>query len=55
MNSKKIWLHYPLAILTLAAIIVSISIHDVLAKFVKRLVPQSRTGVQKMYSLRKLS
>ena len=55
MSSRKIWLQYPLAILTLAAIIVSISIHDVLAKLVQRLAPQSRTGGEKMYSLRKLS
>lgn len=41
MNSSKFWLHYLLAILTLATIVVSISIHDLLAKLVKRLAPES--------------
>lgn len=44
MSSITFWLHYSLAILTLAIIVVSISIQDFLAKLVKRLVPESQTG-----------
>ncbi len=55
MEWNKYWLYYPLAILTLAAIIVITGIDDFLAKHRNRLtlsVTESRTGGERIYTER---